>query len=132
MNTITQRNWKVLREIRNELGLDKPSEEPAPPPRTHKFRLADGTLIEYDRDRPPIEIDAAPHPRRPVKYLPKAGELIMGEWVRDEAARTGYSLSTLRSRILDPAYQKRCKIVLRHVHKRLIYVTDYRPIKKKT
>lgn len=114
MNTITEQNWEILRQVRAELKLDKEPPEPAQETDEKKyyhFRDAKtGALLRYSKTPGPRAVD----PRKP-----RPGEMSVKEWSIKESARSGYAVNTIRIRFYDGYYDDRL------THRRVDAHTSY-------
>jgi len=119
MNTINERNWQMLHDIRKEIGLDK----------SQPVELEE-VVAPSDRARPPYSVTRKIDTRRSYTRRnpsedekPRPGEVTMKEFIATEAARCGRSRNSIWHRINSGKYG----VTIRRVNRHLVYITRTGP-----
>lgn len=114
MNTINERNWQMLHDIRKEIGLDE----------TEPVELEEVVSISY-RARPPYSCNKERYsrssyvPRKPtLDEKPQPGEIRMKDFLIEESTRSGISQNSVWARIRQGKYG----VGIRRVNHKLVYV----------
>lgn len=117
-------------EIRQELKLDKPlsedpdDEETVNPVKTIRD-LKTGALVKYYEDNAP------PLPKAHDARTPLPGEMSVLQWCKREAAKSGYSVTTIRLRVYTGYYKDRIEVRKAFTHLSFVREKNKAPIVRK-